>query len=222
MPAYQLPLQIRLNDAATFSNFYAVGNEALVSLLKQGTEPYIYMWSADAAGKTHLLQSVCLAYESRSIYLPLKESKQFSPELLDGLEQFDVICLDDIQSIAGQAEWEEALFNLYNRVRDNGGRLCVTATAAASVLAMNLPDLVSRLNWGPVFQLQPLDDKHKTNALQMRARFRGFDMSDEVASYLLNHYPRDMHNLFAILDKLDEATLQAQRKLTVPFIKKYC
>ena len=221
MPAYQLPLQIKLNDAATFANFYAAGNEELVSLLKQGTEPYIYIWSAEAAGKTHLLQSVCLASEKQSIYLPLGEFEQLSPEILDGLEQYNVICLDDINAIAGQLEWEEALFHLYNRVKEAGGHLRVAGTATVNQLSIKLPDLVSRLNWGPVFHLHSLTDEQKAKALKMRASLRGFDMSDEVANYLINHYPRDMHNLFAILDRLDEATLQAQRRLTIPFIKKY-
>jgi len=221
MPAYQLPLQIKLNDAATFASFYAAGNEDLVALLKQGTEPYIYIWSAEAAGKTHLLQSVCRANENPSSYLPLADCEQFSPEILDELEQFNMICLDDVNAIAGRSEWEEALFHLYNRVKDTGSHLRVTANATAGNLSMKLQDLVSRLNWGPVFHLHSLTDEQKTGALKMRASLRGFDLSDEVANYLLNHYPRDMHNLFAILDRLDEATLQAQRRLTIPFIKKY-
>lgn len=221
MPLYQLPLQIKLDDAATFANFYAKQNEALLALLNPVSEPCIYFWSTEPAGKTHLLQAMCHSMQQQAIYLPLKEHEQLAPELFEGLEQFRLICLDDIQSIAGRRDWEQALFGLYNRVREAGGHLCVTGTATANQLQIQLPDLVSRLNWGPVFQLQSLTDEQKLAALQMRASLRGFEMSDEVAKYLLNHYPRDMHSLFAILDKLDDATLQAQRKLTIPFVKQY-
>lgn len=220
MPSYQLPLQIKLNDAATFANFYAGDNAGIVTLLQQAREPYIYIWSAEAAGKTHLLQALCHAHQ-QAIYLPLKEHAQLDPAMLDGLEQFNIICLDDIQAIAGMSQWEKGVFNLYNRVREVNSHLCVTARAPARQLNISLPDLVSRLNWGPVFQLLALNDVQKKAALQMRASRRGFEMSEEVANYLINHYPRDMHSLFAILDKLDDATLQAKRKLTVPFIKQY-
>lgn len=221
MPTYQLPLQIKLDDSATFANFFAEGNEELLGLLEKLVEPYIYIWSSESSGKTHLLQALCHSVQQQSIYLPLKDHEQLAPELFDGLEQFRLICLDDVQSIVGLPEWEQALFGLYNRVRDAGGHLCVTGAATASQLNMELPDLVSRLNWGPVFSLHALSDTQKISALKIRSRLRGFEMPNEVAKYMLGHYPRDMHSLFAILDRLDDATLQAQRKVTIPFIKQY-
>jgi DnaA family protein len=81
-----------------------------------------------------------------------------------------------------------------------------------------LPDLLSRLGSGPVYRINELDDQGKQSALQLHARNRGFDMPDDVANYLLKHCPRDMVSLFKILDQLDEASLSAQRKLTIPFV----
>jgi DnaA family protein len=221
MPAYQLPLQIKLSDTATFENFFAAGNQELVALLKQGTEPSVYIWSTEPAGKTHLLQAACNAPRNNPIYLPLGEFEQYSPAILEGLEQFNIICLDDVQSIAGNAVWEEALFDLYNRAREAGSHLVVSGCATPAKLSIQLADLVSRLNWGPVFHLHSLTDEQKMLALQMRADLRGFSIPDEVARYLINHYPRDMRSLFNMLDSLDDATLQAQRKLTIPFVKQY-
>ena len=221
MPAYQLPLQIKLSDTATFENFFAAGNQQLLALLRDNTEPCVYIWSAVPAGKTHLLQALCREHENHSIYLPLAEFEQYAPMILEGLEQFNVICLDDVQSIAGNAAWEEALFDLYNRAREAGSHLVVSGCATPAQLSIQLADLVSRLNWGPVFQLQSLTDEQKMLALQMRADLRGFSIPDEVARYLINHYPRDMRSLFDMLDSLDDATLQAQRKLTIPFVKQY-
>jgi DnaA family protein len=221
MPAYQLPLQIKLSDTATFDNFFAAGNQELVALLQQGSEPCVYFWSAFPAGKTHLLQALCREHANQSIYLPLGEFEQLSPSMLEGLEQFNVICLDDVQCIAGNPAWEEALFDLYNRAREAGSRLVVSGCATPAQLSLQLADLVSRLNWGPVFQVHSLNDEQKMQALQMRAELRGFSVPDEVAKYLINHYPRDMRSLFDMLDSLDDATLQAQRKLTIPFVKQY-
>jgi DnaA family protein len=222
MPAYQLPLQIKLNDAATFANYLAGANADMVRILQAGTEPYLYLWSAEATGKTHLLQALCHSFgHGQAIYLPLKELVQQPVDIFTGLEQFALVCLDDVQAIAGQAEWELSLFHLYNRLREQGGRLCITSRVSPEQLDVNLADLLSRLKWGPVFQLQALKDADKIKAMQLRATQRGFQLPDEVANYLLNRFPRDMHNLFALLDKLDSASLQAQRRLTIPFVKQW-
>jgi len=215
---YQLPLQVRLNDTTTFGNFYIGANRQLVELLQGATEACAFFWSAEPAGKSHLLQAVCHVAQP-SFYLPLSDWQRLAPAILEGLEQFSIVCLDDVHAIAGRAEWEIQLFHLFNRIRDSSGHLYISARTAPPQLGIKLPDLLSRLSWGPVFHLQPLDDAQKIQALQMRSIQRGLEMSDEVASYLLNHYPRDMHSLFAILDKLDDASLQAQRRLSIPFIK---
>lgn len=220
MSAYQLPLQIKLNDAATFENYLPAGNADLLKILQAGTEAYLYLWSGEAAGKTHLLQALChTAGPGQAMYLPLEEVALLEPEVLEGLDQYNLVCLDDVRCIAGKPDWELALFNLYNQLRESGGRLCISSNAPPNQLGIKLADLVSRLNWGLVYQIQPLSDQHKTAALQLRATQRGFQLPDEVANYLLSRFPRDLHNLFAILDKLDEATLQAQRRLTIPFVK---
>jgi DnaA family protein len=142
-----------------------------------------------------------------------------APELLEGLEQQALIAIDDVQAIAGMPQWEEALFHLYNRVRDYGHRLVVSATVAPAGLTLTLPDLISRLGWGPVFQLATLSDADKRAALQMRARRRGLELGNEVAEYLLRRCPRDMDSLFSLLNQLDRASLVAQRRLTIPFVR---
>jgi len=218
MPSYQIPLQIKLNDAATFDNFIPTGNEQLVALLKS-EEPFVYYWSKQATGKTHLAQALC--HETpNAIYLPLNEIEQWQPEIFEGLESFDLICLDDVEQLSNKPDWELALFNLFNRVRDSGKKLRISAHASPNNIDASLNDLVSRLTWGVTVQVEPLADEDKITALSLRAKQRGFSLSDEVAGYLLKHCPRDMRNLFVILDQLDDASLQAQRRLTIPFIKK--
>jgi len=217
MPVYQIPLQIKLNDAATFDNFIGVGNQQLVSLL-QSDETFVYYWSSDATGKTHLAQAMC-HQQKNSIYLSLSEIGQWQPAIFEGLESFDLICLDDIEQLVNKPEWEVALFDLFNRVRDTGKKLRISAHASPNSIGVSLDDLLSRLTWGVTVQVQSLSDEDKVAALSLRAKQRGFGLPDEVAVYLLKHCPRDMHNLFTILDRLDDASLQAQRRLTIPFIK---
>lgn len=154
-----------------------------------------------------------------AVYLPLGEVASYGPALLDGLEQSDLVCLDDLQAVAGDPVWEEALFHLFNRLRDSGRRLLLAADAAPRELPVRLADLQSRLSLALVFQLQPLSDEDKLRALQLRASRRGLNLPDDVGRFILTRGGRSMSALFELLDQLDQASLQAQRKLTIPFLK---
>jgi len=224
----QLPLHIGLRDGATFTNFYPATNEQLISELRRCSlnqgEHFIFFHGMSGTGKSHCLQAVCHAASKQGLqatYLPMREIQSMPTELLDGLEQLDIVCVDDIELIAGNQEWETALFNLYNRLRDNSGSLIVTANAKLNELGISLKDLQSRFAWGLVFQLESLDDASLASALQLRAKARGMELPNDVVAYILKRSSRDMSTLFSLLEKLDRESLVEQRKLTVPFVKNY-
>lgn len=221
-PPQQLTLRVGLRDGITFDNFLVGANGALLQQLREGSEPFLYLWGGAGSGRSHLLQALCHLADERgesAAYLAMTEYQGLDVAVLDGLEQYAVVAIDDIDVVAGEGRWEEALFHLYNRVRDGGGRLVVAAAAPATAAGFRLPDLISRLGWGPVYQLQPLDDDGKAAALQLRARRRGMELADDVAAYLLKHAARDLPALFALLDELDRASLSAKRRLTIPFVR---
>jgi DnaA family protein len=212
----QLTLNIRLRDDATFANFYSENNQQLLTHLQTNTDLFIYLWGKSGSGRSHLLQATCQAAKS-AIYLPI--TTKLEPEILSGLENMDVLCLDDIHHIAGIKTWEEAIFHLFNKLATNITRLIISANTPPASLPIMLPDLKSRLASGITFQVQPLSDQQKLTALQLRAKNRGLQLSQEVGEFLLNRYARDTNSLFTILEKLDQASLATQRKLTIPFIK---
>lgn len=220
----QIPLGLALKDSATFANFVSGENEVAVHSLTQCAEgkdePLLYLWGD--TGKTHLLQAVCHQASSsgRAIsYIPLQQADEFSVDVLQGLESMQLVCIDDLDAISGDAPWEMAVFSLFNRLRDSGTHLVVTARAQPADIGIQLPDLVSRLGWGLVYHLQPLTDEMKLHALQLRADNRGFELPDETGKYLMRRLPRDMHALFEFLDRLDQASMIAQRRITIPFAK---
>jgi DnaA family protein len=219
----QLALPLRLADHAVFDSFLATGNETLVAMLRDladgGEGAGCYLWGAASCGKTHLLQAVCDIAGDESVYVPLSDFADAPPELLDGLIQRTLICIDDIEAIAGKAEWEQALFGLYNQAQAEGCRLIVAANNAPRSSTLALADLRSRLSQLPTFQLQDLGDVETRQALQLRARHRGLDLPDETAQFLLSRSRRDMASLYGLLDKLDTEALRAQRRLTIPFVK---
>ncbi|WP_277052887.1 DnaA regulatory inactivator Hda [Zestomonas thermotolerans] len=229
MKPIQLPLGVRLRDDATFANYYPGANAAALGYVERlceadagWTESLIYLWGSEGVGRSHLLQAACLRFDQlgeQAVYLPLGEVVEHGPELLDNLEDFELVCLDDLDAVVGHDDWEEALFHLFNRLRDSGRRLLLAATASPRELGVGLPDLQSRLSLALVFQLQPLSDEDKLRALQLRASRRGLHLTDEVGRFILTRGARSMSALFELLDRLDQASLQAQRKLTIPFLK---
>jgi DnaA-homolog protein len=226
----QLSLSVNLNDDATFSNFYAPVNthnasvlDAVSKQIETANEPFIYLWGARGCGLTHLLQAACHRAQTlkKSFqYLPLHDLIGYAPDdLLFELEQLDFVCLDGLDDVVVCADWQLALFHLYNRLRDAGKLLLVTANLSPHQLPVSLPDLASRLHWGTTFQVHSLQDEEKRQALQLRARARGLDLNDEVAHFIIQRLPRDMNQLFSQLNRLDRASLDQQRKLTIPFVK---
>ncbi|MBS97150.1 MAG: DnaA regulatory inactivator Hda [Oceanospirillaceae bacterium] len=222
----QLPLGIGLRDDARFENYVSGDNALACAQLEQAArgqgEQYIYLWGHPGVGCSHLLQSCCHAADPvkrTAVYLPLSELMHAGPELLDDMDQLQLVCIDNLERIAGQRAWEEALFHLFNRMRAVGHVLILAADRSPRRLGLDLPDLESRLNWGLVFQVRPLDDAAKIVALKSRAAARGLTLGDEVVRYLMHHGSRDMSSLLVTLDRLDRASLSAQRRITVPFVK---
>jgi len=224
--AYQLALGVKLRDSSVFESFLAADNQSVVDALRNvraGEAPTcVFLQGAQGAGKTHLLQALCVTTGQRRLtatYLPLRELVDMSPDVVSGCGELDCVCVDDIERIAGRADWERAIFVLHQHLDEHQGRLVVASTLAPAVSGIELPDLRSRLAGGLVLTLQPLDEAGQIAALQLRAQIRGFDLPLDTAQYLLRRLPRDMASLCEFLDQLDEASLAAQRRLTVPFVR---
>lgn len=224
MTTTQLPLGMTLCDSATFANYVPGINQAIYQTLQQliVSQGQNCLYLCGGIGKTHLLQAVCqqIGLQGKTpVYLPLKHFCQMDVRILEGIETRDCVCIDDIQAIVGLPHWEEALFHLFNRLKDNQTLQIISGDVPPQELGLQLPDLVSRLTWGGIFILQALDDDSKIQALQIHAAKRGLIFPDEVALYLIRHGTRDMHNLMTWLERIDYASLAAQRKITIPFIR---
>lgn len=216
-----LPLQ--LQDHAVFESFHSDGNETLVAFLIETAEHQVghgcWLWGASSTGKTHLLQASCARAGDRAVYLELDQFAGAGAGILEGMESRSLICLDNIDAVAGQAEWERALFQLYNDVIQAGGAFVVASSTSVRECGFALPDLLSRFSQLPAFRLEPLDEAGCIKALQLRASHRGLTLPEETASYLLSRSRRDMASLYDLLDKLDLESLKAQRRLTIPFVR---
>ena len=223
----QLTLNVQLRDDATLENYLSEPSsqvllEALKGQLDTQGEPIIYLYGQTDTGKSHLLQAAChLAGATPSLYFPMADLSGYSPEeVLQGIDSMGLVCLDDIQAVLGNEAWETALFHFFNRAREKGCRLLVSANAAPRALDIALPDLQSRLSWGIVYQLAPIDDEQRKSILCFRADRRGLPLSKDVANYIFDRAPRSLAQLVDLLNTLDSSSLIEQRALTIPFVKK--
>lgn len=223
----QLALPVRLRDHASFASFEAAGHADLVAQLAgqaaapRGAQP-CWLWGSPGSGRSHLLQAICAASSASgdvATYLPLAELAQLGPGVLEGHQSSAVVCIDDLDQVVAQRSWAVAVFGLYNDVREAGGWLIFATDSAPSALVTALPDLDSRLAAAAVHRVHALDDDALLRALVARALRLGLQLPEDTARWLMHRMPRDATSLFAVLDLLDQAALEAQRRLSVPFVR---
>lgn len=222
----QLHLPIALIREQTLAHYRPGPNaEALAAVEAQarGTgEPYIFLFGASSSGKTHLLHGACQAaikLTGKAQYIPLGESGLL-PSIFDDLETRDLLAIDDVQFIAGQADWEVALFALFNRARAQGCALLIAGNAAPEALGLGLPDLCSRLQWGPRYCLLPLSDTDCEQLLMEVAAELGMRLGRDTARYIMNNHARDPGSLVALIERVDQASLREQRQPSIPLVRR--
>jgi len=220
----QLPLGMRLPDRANFASFEVGANQAALQQLRAlasgATREVVWLAGPAGSGKSHLLHAVCAAAgPGRASYVALGEARAVGPGVLEGRGGRGILCLDELAAVAGRLEWEAELFRLWLAAEEHAGSLVVAAREPPALLAFALADLGSRLAAANVLQLRPLDAAGQRDALRLRAGMRGLELPDETLQYLQSRFPRDMQTLYQLLDTLDTAALEAQRRITVPFIR---
>ena len=249
MSTPQLPLGLRYAPDQRLENYREAPAGLLLlleSIARGERNDALFLSGPGGAGKTHLLLGVCaeataqrstrggLAQtasspagrgglgrgEDRQIaYLPLRPFGARSADALSGQGTADLVCIDDVDAIAGMREAEVALFDLHNRLRAAGATIVYAANATPAQLALDLPDLRSRLAQCTQFTLEIPDEPARRAILRQRAQTRGLELDDAVLDWLFRRVDRDLGTLTALLDRLDRASLAAQRRITVPFLR---
>jgi DnaA-homolog protein len=223
----QLPLTLRWPRRQRFEHFFAGANAAAVAAVQalalEPGAPWLYLSGPSGSGKSHLLLAACQAAHAagRTVqYLPLKSLRDHAVAIR-GVMGSEFIALDNLDAIAGNREAEHALFDLYNRSRAEGMALIFAAEAVPTQLPLTLPDLRSRLGACTQFTLKPLEDDERREVLKNQAASRGIELDDTVLDWLFARYARDLGALLDLLDRLDQASLAAQRRVTVPFLRTF-
>jgi DnaA family protein len=231
----QLPLAMRWPAQQRFSS-YVVGEngaaaEALRCAATQAGADWVFVSGAPASGKTHLLIAACAAASEagRSAqYISLQARRsdanaeagiQASHETIRALGGSDLLAIDDVEATAGDRGAEHALFDLYNRCKVEKSTMIFAAAQAPGQIGIVLPDLVSRLSSCAQVPLKPLADSDRREVVRERAHARGIVLEDAALDWLFTHTQRDLRSLTQLLERIDRASLAAQRRVTVPFLR---
>ena len=211
----QLVLDLLPENPPSLDNFVPGGNAEALTALAAWTcahkhEPFLFLWGESGAGKTHLLRACTTHFVDASAAPDLPGLDEVIGDASDHFAVDNVDALD----AAGQI----TLFNLFNRLRANGGRLLTAASQPPLQLALR-EDLRTRLGSGLIFRLHALRDEEKISALSAQATARGLTLPTGALDYLLARVPRDMRSLMAFLVALDRYSLEHKRPITLPLLR---
>ena len=223
MSTPQLPLSFNPSAHQCFDAFVQGENAdalgAVFAVVADPTQRAVFLFGPDGAGKSHLLVAAARRVEG-AVYLPLALLGANAEAALSARGDAPLVCVDDVHEIAGNRSAEIALFDLYNRCRDAGGRILLAGRQAPLKLPLVLRDLASRLASSAQFPDKPLDEDARRGVLRARAAERGFELDDAVIDFLFRRHARDLGALLTLLDHVDKASLAEQRRVTVPFLRR--
>jgi DnaA family protein len=222
----QYPLHFEFRANQTFDDFFAGANQPILDDLKQCVlghgEQQIFLWAKTGQGKSHLLQSCChfaQAHEHSSFYFDLARYRLHNPAIFLGLDDYEVVCVDNVDAIIGLTKWEQALSAFMQRHYERGHRLILSATNLPNHMRLKTSNVKANLGWGLMVQLKTLVNTSSVDALIFRADAMGLEISPQVGRFLTIQHQDELEGLWRLLEKLDRASLSAKRKLTVPFLK---
>ena len=220
----QIALDIGLANAPVFGNFFAGPNTAALSHLQLWAGSPLrspvptYLWGEPGSGKTHLLKAAVGALQQQGARIGWLDASVTDPPEFN--EAWAAVVLDDCHLYT--AVQQQVAFNWFvNAVSSADGEprgvLAAGSVPPADMLLRD--DLRSRLGWGHVYELHALSETERRGVLRAQAEARGIFLSDEVISFVLSRFSRDLSSLMQLLNQLDGYALQTQRAITVPLLK---
>ena len=229
----QLTLPVLFRKQDSLHNFVQGQNTQLISHIHdvlsndkeypQASQRICVVSGTKGVGKSHLLLAICEQASIQGLsqqYIDLARIVHMPPEMLLGLINCNVVCIDNLQALDNNRAWQTAVFDTINQFTETQGKLLLIATnTAPEKIQYALPDLRTRLLWGTNFTLTALGDEDKFTAIENHLKAIGLGYSEDAVHFLLNRTTRNMYDLSQVINALDKASLQSKRKITIPFIK---
>ena len=221
----QLALQIQINERASLDNFFiSKNNNKAIQILKNILErsnngAQIFIDDLGSNGKSYLLQAICNDFSNSNnstIYIPMQKAINLEPSILEGINDLNLICLDDIDVISNQRDWELALFNLINECYEKD---CFLLLSGSIDKLEVIPDLISRIKKMEILRLKAIDDDELLRATQAISKNLNIEISDKNMNYLINNSRRDTKTVFGTLSQLEKKSLERKKSIGLNLIK---
>jgi dnaA regulatory inactivator hda len=198
-----------------FDKFLGTENAELVYVLQHKHDPFIYVWGEEGAGKSHLLRAwIAQALDAgkKAVYIDAAATP-----LTEAAFEAEYLAIDQIEKLGN--EEQALLFAVFNRFRNSGkGFLLLSSEHTPQQLVIR-EDLRTRMAYCLVYEVKPLTDQEKIDALVSMAAARQVTIDPEIFEYLLNHWRRDMDSLMQMLDTLDNYAVTMGKRITLPLLR---
>ncbi len=196
--------------------------DAAIAFSPQNSPTAFVVVGQPKSGKTHLLKGMLLKAK-KGAYLNARELAEKGEAelagLFGGLARLPLVCIDDLDAPKEGTALYDALFTLFNALRDAGGHLAVSLKSSPAKAA--LPAfLASRLLTGMVVTLKRPGDADRKRILQKIAQDRHLSLTPKALAYILDRSGRSIGDLLTLVDALEEALPPGAKRIGLQLIQR--
>jgi DnaA family protein len=224
----QLIFPFQINQKASFDSFFCSPDNQnlmtrLADIVSSPDTSELIIHGEEGSGKSFLMQAICnelSSAEKQFAFIPMKKAFNMGVEIFQNLGSLDAVCIDDLQLILANQDWETALFNLINECQQSNCSLMLSLGGTQPLdESIILPDLLSRIKRMEFIALHAVQDEFFNQAIDFVAQQLDIKIEEAELEFLLKHQTRIFSLLVENIITLDNQAASLKRKITIPLIK---
>lgn len=235
----------KLNIKYTFSTFIVGKNSELahaaaLAVVKNPGNAYnpLFIYGGVGLGKTHLMQAIGNKIlennpEAKVLYISCENftndfmnAVRSASENPRSLEEFnaryrslDVFLIDDIQFLSGKERTEEAFFNIFNELQQNGKQLVISSDRPPKAIPGIEQRTISRFEWGMIADISAPDYETKLAIIGEKLKEKDFTLNSEITNYLARAIQNNIRELEGVLNRIMALSQLQNRQLSLEEVK---